>query len=83
MLQVSLFVGLELGIVRPSASLLTLVFPPFCSICDWLEASTWQVEHTVMFAEVAIGLPGVVGFGTCVESPVKNVVACTAEVSTG
>ena len=80
MLQVSL---LELGIVRPSASLLTVVLPPFCSMCEWVAASTWQDEHTVMFAEVAIGLPGVVGFGICVEYPVKNVVACTAAVSTG
>ena len=36
-----------------------------------------------MLAEVAIGLPGVVGLGTCFESPVKNVVACTAVSSTG
>ena len=51
--------GLELGIVRPSASLLTVVLPPFCSMCDWVEASTWQDEHTVIVAEVAIGSPGV------------------------
>ena len=83
MLQVSLLAGLELGIVRPSASFVTVGEPPFCSMCDWVEASTWQAEHTVIFAEVAIGLPGVVGFGICVENPVKNVVACTAAVSTG
>ena len=83
MLQVSLFAALEFGIVRPSASFLTVVLPPFCTMCDWVEASTWQDEHTVIVAEVAIGSPGVVGFGTCVENPVKNVVACTIVVSTG
>ena len=83
MLQVSSPAGLEFGIVRPSASFLTVVLPPFCSMCDRVEASVWQVEHTVIFGEVAIGLLGVVGFGTCVENPVKNVVACTMVVSTG
>jgi len=80
MLQVSL---LELGIVRPSASLLTVVLPPFCSMCDCVEASTWQDEHTVIVAEVANGSPGGLGFGACVENPVMNVVACTIVVSTG
>jgi hypothetical protein len=40
-------------------------------------------EQTAMLAEVAIGLPGVVGFGTCVDRPVSKVVACTAVSSTG
>jgi len=36
-----------------------------------------------MLAEVEIGLPGVVGFGLCLDRPVTNVVACTAESLTG
>ena len=36
-----------------------------------------------MLAEVAIGLPTVVGFGNCVDSPVARVVAWTAVSATG
>ncbi len=82
-LQVSTFAGFVLRIVRPSASFVTVVEPPFCSMWAWVTASTWHAEHTDILAEVAIGLPTVVGLGDCFDRPVKNVVACTAVSATG
>ena len=64
MLQVSTFAGLVLRMVRPSASFVTVFEPPFCSICVCVKASTWHAEHTAILAEVAIGLPTVVGIGS-------------------
>ena len=83
MLHVSTFAGLVLRMVMPSASFITVVEPPFCNICVCVRESTWHAEHTAMLAEVEIGLPTVVGFGTCLERPVKKVVACTALSTTG
>ena len=82
-LQVSTFAGFVLRIVRPSASFVTVVEPPFCCMCAWVRASTWHAEHTDILAEVEIGLPTVVGLGDCFDRPVINVVACTAVSATG
>ena len=83
MAQVSVLAGFEVKIVRPSASFKTVVEPPSCCMWVWVSASKWQAEQTDMFAEVEMGLPGVVGFGSCVDSPVAWLVACTVLSFTG
>ena len=45
MLQVSLFAALEFGIVRPSASLVTVVLPPFCTTVDDLAVVYRVIER--------------------------------------